>query len=407
MMADGGDGRVGGPWVLVLGMHRAGTSAMTGAVAELGMALPPDPDLIRGMPDNPVHYESRALIEVNDAILAGLGGAWNVPVESPVGWETEQPAIDCDDTARSALWRIFPGPGPNVWKDPRNCLLLPYWRRLLAEPVVAVFIWRSPHSVAASLRHRDGTTLAHGLALWEHYNRHALEAMVGLPVYVTSNQNLLDNPRRVCTAIARWLDEAGISSGDSGRWDVERAAAVIAPLLSHHRTNDLDDLLPSQVDLVERLRSLEGPHPELRPVEMGPMSHWAVDLLDVERRLLTLARGNHDLSTAHDQLIASHGELTAVADERLAHIEKWKGLADERLAIIERLRGEANGLGEQIAALHREYEELERDRDGWQRQARRADESLETLSSSISWRVTAPLRVVKSVVQGGKGTPSE
>ena len=414
-MADteGEDRRVGGPWVLVLGMHRAGTSAMTGAVAELGMALPPGSDLIRGMPDNPVHYESKALIAVNDTLLQALGGPWHAPMEHHSGWERGQPVIDCDDTARSTLSRIFPGPGPNVWKDPRNCLLLPYWRRLLADPVVAVLIWRSPLAVATSLQKRDGLSLAHGLALWEHYNRHALEALVGMPVYVVGNEALLDDPRRVCAAIAGWLDDAGISAGGSGRWEVDKAADVITPDLFHHRMDDLSDLLPAQLDLVERLESLEGAHRELERVEIGPVSPWAADRLDIERRLIqtsarlmTLTRGNQDLSESHNQLMVTHDQLTKISDERFEHIKKLQEIADQRLELIERFEREATSLGDRIAALQRQCEQLALDRDEWQGRAHRADETLERLSSSISWRVTAPLRAIRSVVEGEKDSPS-
>jgi hypothetical protein len=294
-----------------------------------------------------------------------------------------------------------------VWKDPRNCLLLPYWRRLLAEPVVAIFIWRSPLSVAASLQRRDGLSLTHGLALWEHYNRRALEVMVGLPVYVTGNQALLDDPLGVCTDIAGWLDEVGISPGASGRWQVENAGDVIAPFLSRHRTDDLSDLAPAQLDLIERLHSLDGPHRELEPIEIGPMSRWAVDMLDTERRFIRLARGNQDLSTAHNRLIVSHGELNSVSGERLEHLVKVQELADQRSALIERLKGEIENLEGQIASVEQQCEQLAADRDEWKGRARRADETLEQLSSSISWRVTAPLRAIRSVVKDEKEDPSE
>ena len=87
-----GQRRVPGPWVIVLGMHRAGTSAITGALAALGMALPPEQDLVRGRPDNPVHYESEALIALNDRILETMGGWWNAPPEVEPGWATSRAA---------------------------------------------------------------------------------------------------------------------------------------------------------------------------------------------------------------------------------------------------------------------------------------------------------------------------
>ena len=44
--------------------------------------------------------------------------------------------------------------GPSVWKDPRVCLLLDYWREALTGPLAAVLVWRSPLAVARSLAQR-------------------------------------------------------------------------------------------------------------------------------------------------------------------------------------------------------------------------------------------------------------
>ena len=76
-----------GPWVLVVGMHRSGTSAVTGAVGRLGLAVPAAPDLVTGRPDNPVHFESRALTDVDDAVLRAAGGTWSAPPVLAPGWD--------------------------------------------------------------------------------------------------------------------------------------------------------------------------------------------------------------------------------------------------------------------------------------------------------------------------------
>ena len=78
----------------------------------------------------------------------------------------------------------YPEPGPVVWKDPRACLLLPYWRSVLPGPLTAVLVWREPLAVARSLQTRDGIPLADGLALWEHYNRSAATGLQGVDTYV-------------------------------------------------------------------------------------------------------------------------------------------------------------------------------------------------------------------------------
>lgn len=390
---------VPGPWVIVLGMHRAGTSAITGAFAGLGMALPPDPDLIRGQPDNPVHYESDALINLNDRILETMGGWWNAPPEADPGWEGGRAAAAWTDEARSTLSRIFPGPGPNVWKDPRNCLLLPFWRRLLGHPVAVALVWRSPLAVALSLRQRDGSTIAHGLALWEHYNRQALEAVAGLPVYVIGNEALIHDPHTTMTAIAGWLDDVGITSPGSDGWDIEAASQLISPGLSHHSADDLAGLLPGQIEVLDRLRELDGPHAVMEASHLGPPSLWTVDTLVAERRIVALAEGNEVVSAAHNELITAYQGQIAISDDRLEHIHKLQQIADDRMESIEKMAVEAKRLEEVVSRLQGENEELTDDRHRWRSKAEEAEDELRQMRSSSSWRLTAPLRSVRDALR--------
>ncbi len=144
-----------GPWLAVLGMHRSGTSALTGALGSLGFGIPQPGDRMDWPESNPEHWESSALTVYDDEVLADLGGSWDAPPELPAGWETGA-AIRVEPRPETVARRAFPDPGPIVWKDPRLCLLLPYWRRFLPGPHAAVLIWRSPLAVARSLQRRDG-----------------------------------------------------------------------------------------------------------------------------------------------------------------------------------------------------------------------------------------------------------
>ena len=101
----------------------------------------------------------------------------------PEGWENDSGLPD-QSAATEALAAAYPDPGPSVWKDPRICLLLPYWRAVLQAPMAAVLVWRAPLAVARSLRRRDGTPLPYGVALWERYNRSAIANLAGTDVYV-------------------------------------------------------------------------------------------------------------------------------------------------------------------------------------------------------------------------------
>ncbi|MBD2871512.1 sulfotransferase family protein, partial [Paenibacillus sp. IB182493] len=64
---------------LVLSLHRAGSSATAGVLHHLGIHM--GDDLLEPSTFNPKGYfENKKFVDINDHILALLGGAWNSPV---------------------------------------------------------------------------------------------------------------------------------------------------------------------------------------------------------------------------------------------------------------------------------------------------------------------------------------
>ena len=62
--------------ILVLGMHRSGTSALAGSLALTGVAL--GDDLLPANEGNVTGYwEHRRLIALNERVLASLGATWH------------------------------------------------------------------------------------------------------------------------------------------------------------------------------------------------------------------------------------------------------------------------------------------------------------------------------------------
>ena len=376
--------RAAGPWVLVVGMHRSNTSALTGMLAGLGLALPPASDLVEGNPDNPVHYESRALIELGDRILLALGGFWDGPPTLAPGWPDDPRVTAFDDEALATLGQIYGTPGPKVWKDPRLCLLLPYWLRLLDDPAPAVFVWRSPAEVADSLHRRDGSTFSHGLALWSAYNRAALNALAGRPVYVVESAQLLDDPTVTAKALAGWLDAQEVDAPADG-WDIGAAIGVIAPQLSRRRGADGD--VPAEfTTMADRLGTLSGPHAALAPVDLGVDPPWADDVLEVHQRMAHFRYQLVDLDHVTGRLRSDHEELVA----------RFRDLGDAN----HRLAQDHTAANEELARLRAELAGLRHERDVARTYADRVEVELERIRASASWRITAPLRGL-----GGRPTP--
>lgn len=154
--------------VVVLGMHRSGTSMVAHQLTTLGLNPGSEDDLLLPREDNPAGFwERRDVVELNDSVLASAGGAWFMPPDS-----------GCFDAAHSdaRVAAVVAALPVNGWvlKDPRLLLTWPAWRHSL-HGALCVLVYRGPAAVAASLKQRNGFPLALGLALWEYYNRLALD----------------------------------------------------------------------------------------------------------------------------------------------------------------------------------------------------------------------------------------
>jgi hypothetical protein len=162
--------------ILVLGMHRSGTSAFTRTASLLGASfpsnlMPPSPgDNEKGF------WESVDIYRLNNEILGSAGSSWDDWRRFNPDWFQSNVAAAFGHTAQEILDRDFGSSSLFVLKDPRICRLLPFWvdviRQANVEPRCLIPI-RNPLEVAESLRCRNGFSLVKSLILWL---RHVLDA---------------------------------------------------------------------------------------------------------------------------------------------------------------------------------------------------------------------------------------
>jgi hypothetical protein len=223
--------------VLVLGMHRSGTSLVAEMLGKFGLYLGPADQLIGSSSFNARgHFELLRAVEFDNAVLQQAGGTWDAPppVESIEALGASlQPAVD-EWFGHHDAW---------AFKDPRLCLTLPVWMPALSRiDVRVVHVLRDPYAVARSLVARNAMldlpaarfakgqmTMADALNLWAEYNRRAsvcTEAF-GLSRLVLWYDHVLDAPGSEVARLAEFLGR-----GDEG---VATAAACVFPEFRHHR----------------------------------------------------------------------------------------------------------------------------------------------------------------------------
>ncbi len=217
--------------LLVVGMHRSGTSAVTRVLNLLGADLPKT--LLAAQSDNPTGYwESSELPDLHDAMLASAGLSWDKIFPAPDGWLESEEARELEEKILAFLERNFSDSRLFVIKDPRLTLLIPIWLRALgrfgAEPRF-VIPHRPPEEVAASLRARNGFAQNQSFLLWLRYMLDAERYTRGRPRCFPAYEDILKDWRAAAAAMGNAL---GIT------WPRDDASAEIDafldPSLRHH-----------------------------------------------------------------------------------------------------------------------------------------------------------------------------
>jgi glycosyltransferase involved in cell wall biosynthesis len=118
----------------------------------------------------------REVAEINDELLLRLGGGELEPPQFPAGWESSSEVGDLSGRARIATTR---NPHDHLLlgaNDPRTCLTLPFWRRILPQLSCLVLV-RNPLEVAHALV--DGgqaSSLTAAADLWCRYTEASLRS---------------------------------------------------------------------------------------------------------------------------------------------------------------------------------------------------------------------------------------
>jgi hypothetical protein len=227
----------------------------------LGVFLGAPAALLDPLPENPRGYwEHRGIKDLNEELLARVGGRWWSPPDFAPGWDLGPGLEDLrararafrNDLSRAPVWG---------WKDPRTCLLVPFWRPLLPSDTRYVICVRHPLDIARSLHARDDLAIGDGIRLWEIYTTAALAETRDASRTVVAYDELLRDPGRSMTRLARYVGLPAV--------DPAALAELVTPDLRHHHTareTARATALPSRPrQLHEWLRSagaMDGPEAE-------------------------------------------------------------------------------------------------------------------------------------------------
>jgi hypothetical protein len=211
--------------VLVMGMHRSGTSLIAHLINIAGASAGnPDALFPPSRSNRDGYWENRNFVFFNDRLLKLLGASWIVP---PKSGDLVHALLDNPELVIEARELIASFSSETLWfcKDPRFSVLLPFWRVLLPDAMYVISV-RHPLSVSASLMRREGFPRYASLLLWQVYMESILRELPERSnVVFVPYEELLLNPLPLCERLKSFIgDSLAVSTP---RQPIEKMLEVI------------------------------------------------------------------------------------------------------------------------------------------------------------------------------------
>lgn len=352
--------------VVVLGMSRSGTSAVTRMFVSAGFFAGHDEDLMPATDQSPSgHWENVGVWRANEQILDRLQATWFDPPATALQRPAREWAVPMLRTEVERILGQADG-APVAIKDPRIGVMTPLWGEILTDQLHPVLVIRDPIEIAHSVARRDGTPPAFALAAWELHMVSLLDYLTGRTATVAPYGSMMQD-----IELAQLVVEQATAHLESARASrVQPADGKGALNRSYHRNRagvgDHDEQLTArQLELWRLLSSLPAGDCAIEaPAELRKPGRATRAAVQRESERLRLARE-----------LAAERERSAVLASRLA--EEKSSVAD---------------LSTELSA--------ERERVSAARAAQlHTEDTLSDIQASLSWRITKPLRAANRALR--------
>lgn len=295
--------------IVVLGMHRGGTSVVVRAMETMGARLGDRLGAPVAGENDKGFFEDLDIVSLNEAVLAAAGSSWHTLAPIELG-KIDATRLNALRAEALELLRNKCANGIFALKDPRLSRLLPFWQSVFNQlyvNVAYVIALRNPTSVMRSLHRRDSFSPEKAYPLWLAHMVPALRATQGKLRVLIEYDRLLDAPRSELARIAAHLGLV---------LDVERARAFESEFLDRslrHWRFDARDIerahsVPHQIGTLFNVLRLVG-----RPGYESQQARLETALADAEAYLDAIVPAACVQRNGHTRLIASLiGRMAAV-----------------------------------------------------------------------------------------------
>jgi glycosyltransferase involved in cell wall biosynthesis len=408
-----------GTCVIVIGMHRSGTSVIAGTLSRMGVDF--GERLLGPKADNPKgFYEHLDLLELDESILRRLNSSYDDELPLPHEWWKDSRFESYKQSIQDVIRRDF-GTSPLFgFKDPRISILLPLYIDALAELGVRpkfVIATRSPGEIAESLRVRNGFSYAKSLALYTKHTDAIEKHTAGFERCRITMADFLADPR---SCLERVRDELWIPlvPYESAAREIE---AFVDPTLRHHTFDDAAFLARVLADHDTVVRELDTTKKQLADItEKESVARnnalrleGIVALRDGEIKtrtaeltgeIQTLAAHLAEANTEHRRVVSAIAERDArivELDARVIELNHTLAHRDERIRNLELVDARVIELDHTLAHRDERIRNLELETAEQMRFAIEADRLkhvVDSMERSVVWRIVRAVQRIVDVV---------
>jgi hypothetical protein len=221
--------------ILVLGVHRSGTSALTRVINLLGAALPKN--LMPPTPNNNEvgFWEPQNLWLLHDQMLREAGSRWNDWRKLDLGILPPERIVFYKSEIRRLIAEEFNDAPLFVLKDPRICRFVPLYQGILGDmgiDVKYILIHRHPRAVEASLKVRNKMPEACSQLLWLRYVLEAEKTTRNWTRKFLSYEALLTDTER---QVEELIDALALTKVESSRATMAEIKSSLRQDLQHQK----------------------------------------------------------------------------------------------------------------------------------------------------------------------------
>ena len=415
--------------VIVLGMHRSGTSTIARGLQVLGAEL--GDNLVVQQDDNiKGFWEDSDFKILNQDMLRALGRDWHsVSLLSDVG--LFERLSEFHWRALELLRVKMEGLSCFGLKDPRACLLMPFWKKIIQQAnieVSYVVALRHPLSVARSLQDRNGFSIEKSFYLWVGHVLSAVVAVRDEATVVVDYDLLLEKPRAELSRIANHLDLDEPVSEELAVYEGQYLEATLRHTC--YQPEDLeytdwafpeligtycllcelatDQLRLAEPDVKEQLTSLKVQFDQQHFL-LAYADQCELNLVDMNARLAASEKGIHkqakDIQLASEAIRKRDDKLKSLKDKMSAAVkqrdEKLQSLKDEMSVVFKQRDEKLNNLKDEMSvAVKQRDEKLQSLKDEMSAAVKQRDEKLNNLKDEMSVAVKQRNNKLKSMEAG-------